>query len=41
MRGLIAMQDRANFVALDSRCYRFDIVLRGKRATFFENELPR
>jgi protocatechuate 3,4-dioxygenase beta subunit len=41
IRGLIALQDRANFVALDSRCYRFDIVLRGKRATWFENEVPR
>jgi protocatechuate 3,4-dioxygenase beta subunit len=41
IRGLIAMQDRGHFIALDSRCYRFDIVLRGKRATFFENEMPR
>jgi len=41
VRGLIALQDRANFVALDSRCYRFDIVLRGRRATFFESEMPR
>ncbi|HEY5861975.1 MAG TPA: protocatechuate 3,4-dioxygenase subunit beta, partial [Casimicrobiaceae bacterium] len=25
VRGLIALEDRANFVELDSRCYRFDI----------------
>ena len=37
IRGLIALQDRAAFVQLDSRAYRFDIVLRGQRATLFEN----
>jgi protocatechuate 3,4-dioxygenase beta subunit len=26
-------------VPLDSRAYRFDIVLRGQRATWFENDL--
>lgn len=36
VRGLIALEDRANFVELDSRCYRFDIVLRGRRQTWFE-----
>ena len=36
VRGLIALQDTANFVELDSRCYRFDIVLRGQRQTWFE-----
>ena len=36
VRGLIALQDRDNFVELDSRCYRFDIVLRGRRQTWFE-----
>lgn len=36
VRGLIAPQDRDNFVELDSRCYRFDIVLRGRRQTWFE-----
>jgi protocatechuate 3,4-dioxygenase, beta subunit len=35
-RGLIALQDRANFFELDSRCYRFDITLRGRRMTWFE-----
>lgn len=37
VRGLIALQDRAAFVPLDSRAYRFDITLRGRRATLFEN----
>lgn len=39
IRGLIALQDRSHFIALDSRAYRFDIVLRGQRATLFENHL--
>jgi len=37
VRGLIALQDTGAFVQLDSRAYRFDIVLRGQRATLFEN----
>jgi len=37
IRGLIALQDSSAFVPLDSRAYRFDIVLRGRRATLFEN----
>jgi len=37
VRGLIALQDTSAFVQLDSRAYRFDIVLRGQRATLFEN----
>ena len=36
VRGLIALQDKGNFVELDSRCYRFDMVLRGQRQTWFE-----
>jgi protocatechuate 3,4-dioxygenase, beta subunit len=36
VRGLIALEDRANFVELDSRCYRFDIYVRGRRQTWFE-----
>jgi protocatechuate 3,4-dioxygenase beta subunit len=36
VRGLIAVPDVANNIPLDSRCYRFDITLRGRRATFFE-----
>ena len=41
IRGLIALQDRAAFVQLDSRAYRFDIVLRGQRATLFENAVNK
>ena len=39
IRSLIALQDPSAFVQLDSRAYRFDIVLRGQRATYFENHL--
>lgn len=39
IRGLIAVLDRNAFVPLDSMAYRFDIVLRGARATLFENHL--
>ncbi len=39
IRGLIALQDASAFVQLDSRAYRFDIVLRGQRATLFENHV--
>ena len=37
IRGLTALQDPGAFIQLDSRAYRFDIVLRGQRATLFEN----
>ena len=39
IRGLIAELDLAATVPLDSRAFRFDIVLRGQRATWFENVL--
>ena len=39
VRGLIALQDTGAFIQLDSRAYRFDIVLRGQRATYFENRV--
>jgi protocatechuate 3,4-dioxygenase, beta subunit len=39
IRRLIAPQDPHHFVPLDSRAYRFDIVVRGARATWFENTL--
>jgi len=39
IRGLIALEDRSAFIQLDSRAYRFDIVLRGQRATLFENHV--
>ena len=41
IRGLIALQDMSAFVQLDSRAYRFDIVLRGQRATLFENAVQK
>jgi protocatechuate 3,4-dioxygenase, beta subunit len=39
VRGLIAPLDRTAAVQLDCLAYRFDIVLRGARATLFENHL--
>ena len=39
IRGLVAQLDMAATVPLDSRAFRFDIVLRGQRATWFENVL--
>ncbi|MFP3422176.1 hypothetical protein R0K19_22680, partial [Bacillus sp. SIMBA_161] len=34
---LVAPLDMAETVPFDARAYRFDIVLRGRRATWFEN----
>jgi protocatechuate 3,4-dioxygenase beta subunit len=34
---LIAALDWEHTIPMDARAYRFDIVLRGRRATFFEN----
>ena len=39
IRRLIVPLDRKAFVQLDSQAYRFDIVLRGSRATLFEDRL--
>lgn len=39
VRGLIAPLDPQAYVQLDSLAYRFDIVLRGARATLFENRV--
>ena len=36
---LVAKLDLRHAVPLDSLCYRFDIVLRGRRSTVFENKL--
>jgi protocatechuate 3,4-dioxygenase beta subunit len=36
---LIAPLDMNNTVPMDARAYRFDIVLRGRRATMFENRM--
>ncbi|GAB5378128.1 MAG: protocatechuate 3,4-dioxygenase subunit beta [Acuticoccus sp.] len=37
--GLTAVLDRENTIPMDARAYKFDIVLRGRRATLFENRL--
>lgn len=34
---LIAPLDMSNTIPMDSLCYKFNIVLRGQRSTFFEN----
>jgi protocatechuate 3,4-dioxygenase beta subunit len=36
---LIAPMDWGNTIPMDSRAYKFDIVLRGRRSTMFENKL--
>ncbi|MNW11004.1 Protocatechuate 3,4-dioxygenase beta chain [compost metagenome] len=36
---LIARLDRHNTTPMDALAYRFDIVLRGRRSTMFENKL--
>lgn len=36
---LIAPLDMANTIPMDARAYKFDIVLRGRRSTMFENKL--
>lgn len=39
IRRLVAPLDMNASVPMDSRAYRFDIVLRGRRSTLFENRL--
>ncbi|MHA7846635.1 protocatechuate 3,4-dioxygenase subunit beta [Serratia sp. D1N4] len=39
VRSLISVLDKSASVQLDSLAYRFDLVLRGHRATLFENRL--
>lgn len=36
---LIARRDWENTIPMDARAYRFDIVLRGRRSTMFENRM--
>ena len=36
---LVAPLDMANTVPMDARAYKFDIVLRGRRSSLFENKL--
>lgn len=40
IRSLIAPLDAHHFAPFDSLAYRFDIVVRGTRATWFENATP-
>lgn len=37
LKRLVARLDMDNTIAMDFRAYRFDIVLRGRRASYFEN----
>ena len=37
VEALIARHDWESTIPMDARAFRFDIVLRGRRATFFEN----
>ncbi|GLQ04811.1 protocatechuate 3,4-dioxygenase subunit beta [Sneathiella chinensis] len=39
VRQLVAPLDMANTIPMDSIAYKFDIVLRGRRSTLFENRL--
>ena len=39
IRGLIAALDMQNTIPHDMRAYKFDIVLRGRRSTLFENRM--
>ena len=39
IEGLIATLDMEATVPMDARAYRFDIVLRGRRSTMFENRM--
>lgn len=39
LASLIAPLDMANTVPMDARAYRFDIVLRGRRQSLFENRM--
>lgn len=36
---LVATLDMANTIPMDARAYKFDIVLRGRRSTMFENRM--
>ncbi len=38
IQRLVAALDMNNTIPMDSRAYRFDMVLRGRRSTFFENK---
>ena len=36
---LVAALDRENTLPMDTMAYKFDIVLRGRRSTLFENRM--
>jgi protocatechuate 3,4-dioxygenase beta subunit len=37
--GLVAALDMGETIPMDARAYKFDIVLRGRRSTMFENRM--
>ena len=39
IKQLIAPLDMANTIPMDARAYKFDIVLRGRRSTMFDNRM--
>jgi protocatechuate 3,4-dioxygenase, beta subunit len=39
VRRLISTYDHENTIPMDARAWRFDITLRGRRSTLFENKL--
>jgi protocatechuate 3,4-dioxygenase beta subunit len=39
IESLVAPLDMANTIPMDARAYKFDIVLRGRRSTMFENRM--
>lgn len=39
IESLIAPMDMENTIPMDARAYKFDIVLRGRRSTMFENRM--
>ena len=39
IEGLIAVLDRENPIPMDARAYKFDMILRGRRSTLFENRM--
>ncbi len=39
IESLIAPLDMSNTIPMDARAYKFDIVLRGRRSTMFENRM--
>lgn len=39
VRRLISTYDHENTIPMDARAWRFDIVLRGRRSTLFENKM--